>query len=274
MAQSSEYVTHGGLVWRVGLNGVPLESPDGQDWLVWRRSADVVFEASSVTAHLRREPHHLNEMVRIGNEYPNRRNAHGYQPIGSLGDRWAWYESTVEQSALLDVDFRGDLAGLASQPFRFLFGDHTPLLRHDADFFAVHDDGSQVVYNVKLADKLSDERTVGQFLEVDRICEQIGWQHIVLTEPPWERLANLRILHAARRPHFHPGPRVFNAILRAFTVPTPVRVGTRKVNPRFPALVMPHVRHLLWHRVLGMDLNTLLDFHTPLAKIEDTPCCA
>lgn len=49
------------------------------------------------------------------------------------------------------------------------------------------------------------------------------------------------------------------------------------INRRSPALALPHIKHLVWHRLLDVDLKYRLDFET-VATSDPTrlekECCA
>jgi len=42
------------------------------------------------------------------------------------------------------------------------------------------------------------------------------------------------------------------------------------VNRRSPALAMPAIKHLIWHRLLSVDLTTRLDFDTVATTIPNS----
>jgi hypothetical protein len=49
--------------------------------------------------------------------------------------------------------------------------------------------------------------------------------------------------------------------------------GRAMINRRSPALAMPHIKHLIWHRQLVADLTQRLDFDTvATTTTQDRPC--
>lgn len=278
MSSRDQWVESGGHTWRAGTDGLPLESPDGRDWVLWHRANAKTFSAAVPSPDLRRHPHHTNRMVRIGSEYPDRLNQHVRRYVSSV-DGHVWCESRVEESCLIELDYSGALSCIAAQPMRFLFNDDAKPTRHDADFFAVMTTGEQVVINVKRLDKLRDEAVKEQFEQVDRVCATVGWEHRIMTESDPVRLANLDFLSAAAQAHNHPPPETRRQILDVFADGMTLEAARSRVNRKHPAQAMPYIRHMAWNRLLHFDLSTPLNADTTFysavqTRPEDVTCCA
>jgi len=210
--------------------------------------------------------------VRRGVQYPNRRNQHGLYFWPRTGEH-VWYESGLELASLVDLDYQGQAVHIAAQPFRLLFRRQSPATYHDPDFFAVHANGDQVVYDVKPSDRITP-KAVDQFAETARICDAVGWRHVVLTETHAQRTANLEFLRSTRHTRCHPPTERLEHLLSVFDGARPIGEGIAMADCRHPALVMPHVRHLLWHHHLRVDLEQHLDFDTIATTTgRSTPCC-
>src|SRR5690625_4642359 len=82
----------------------------------------------------------------------------------------------TEYTALMYLDHTERLSAVASQPVCFHFADAS---RHYPDFFALHESGEKVMYDVRplaLVDKTAEE----QFAKTSEACERIGWGYAVL----------------------------------------------------------------------------------------------
>lgn len=215
------------------------------------------------------------EPVRLGSQWQNRPNQHGVY-FWQRTDRHIWYESSLEASCLVELDQGGKVDQIVAQPFRVLFRHGSKVVRHDPDFFAVLRNGDQVVYDVKPARRMT-EAVRDQFEETARICEMAGWRHVVLHEPHQILTANLAFLRNARHSRSHPNLAMSEQIGNAFSSGRTLCEGQEMVNRRFPALAMPFIKHLIWHRRLSVDLKKRLDFDTVATTVlqpEENRCCA
>lgn len=247
-----------------------VRSPDGLDAVQWRRHDDTVHTARP-SPELLHEQLWETEPTRRGVQYQNRLNQHGLYYWPRTG-RHVWYESSLELSCLVELDHQGEAVWVAAQPFRLLFRHGAQATYHDPDFFAVHVNGDQVVYDVKPARRVADAQA--QFAETARVCEQVGWRHEVLSETGPTRTTNLAFLRATRLPRCHPSSEVFVRLLHIFEAGRFLGEGAAMLNRRHPALAMSYVKHLIWHRHLSVDLDRPLDFDVTATTIsEGEPCC-
>jgi hypothetical protein len=176
----------------------------------------------------------------------------------------------------MDLEFAGEVGRIAAQPFRVLFRSGAAAVRHDPDFFALHRNGDQVVYDVKPAARMTSEARA-QFEETARVCDLIGWRHRVLHEPDPTVTVNLDFLRPARHRRCHPHSEVLKQILGVFATGREIGEGREMVNRRSPELALPYIKHLIWHRRLAVDLTARLDFGTvaiSVTDLEDIPCCS
>lgn len=238
----------------------------------WRRH-DGTIHASRASPELLHKRLWETEPIRQGMQYQNRRNQHGLY-YWSRTRQHIWYESALELACLIELDHQGTAVKVAAQPFRVLFRRDAPAIYHDPDFFALHANGDQVIYDVKPVVRI-DEKARQQFDETARVCAGVGWRHEVLSETGPTRTINLSFLRAARLPRCHPPSEVFERLLDIFGAARPVGEAAAMVNRRHPALVMPYIKHLIWHRYLSVDLDQALDFDTTATTTisEGEPCC-
>lgn len=215
------------------------------------------------------------EPVRLGSQWQNRPNQHGVYFWQRTG-RHIWYESSLEASCLVELDQGGEVDRILAQPFRVLFRHGSKVVRHDPDFFAVLRNGDQVVYDVKPARRMT-EAVRDQFEETARVCGMAGWRHAVLHEPDRILAANLAFLRNARHSRAHPDPVMSEQIGNVFSGGRTLGEGREMVNRRFPALAMPFIKHLIWHRRLSVDPTERLDFDTVATTVPqpgENRCCA
>lgn len=248
-------------------------TPTGRDMLQWRRGSDV--QTLDVDSKLVEIPIIEADLVREGAQWKNRPNRHGLYFWPSTGSH-IWYESALEASCLMCLDQSGELASLTSQPFRLLFRTEAAQDFHDPDFFAVHRNGDQVVYDVKPRNRMTSQ-VRQQFEETARVCAAVGWRHVVLNEPNPVLVMNLGFLGPARHARFHPSEEALMQICQVFAGGRTVADGRSMINRRHPALAMPYIRHLLWHRILLADLTSRLDSDTVVTSAttsEELTCCA
>lgn len=245
-------------------------TPDGLDMVQWRGRDGSLHEARAGRGVLH-ERLWEGKPIRTGVQYPNRGNQHGLYFWPRTGEH-VWYESALELACLVELDYAGQVLQVAAQPFRLLFRRAAAAGYHDPDFFALHAGGDQVVYDVKPAKRI-DVKARRRFDETDRVCALAGWRHEVLSELSTTRAANLAFLRPARLPRCHPPDGVFGRLLQVFGGGRPIGEGAAAMGGRHPALVMPHIKHLIWHRQLVVDLDEQLDFHTMAAATGRTGSC-
>jgi len=118
----------------------------GLDMVQWRSGR--TFAVHDADRRLLEIPLVDVDPVRVGGQWQNRLNQHGLQFWQRAGQH-IWYESALEAACLVTLDQAGEVERIDAQPFRLLFRFGAKSVRHDPDFFAIHRDGDQVVYDVK-----------------------------------------------------------------------------------------------------------------------------
>lgn len=245
----------------------------GIDLVQWRSPSGIATH--NVGCHLLELPIVDGDPIRVGGQWQNRPNQHGLYFWQSTG-RHIWYESALEAVCLVALDQSGQIDKIAAQPLRLLFRTGAKAVRHDPDFFAVHRSGDQVVYDVKPLARMSAEARA-QFAETARVCEMVGWRHVVLNEPDPTTATNLAFLRNTRHLRCHPDLVTLEQVANVFAGGRTLGEAREMVSRRSPALAMPAIKHLIWHRLLAVDLTTRLDFDTVARTVsnwEDKRCCA
>lgn len=253
------------------VRSLATRTEDGLDAVQWRRH-DGTIRTARPSPELLHERLWESEQIRRGVQYQNRLNQHGLYYWPRTG-RHVWYESALELACLVDLDYQGKVVQVAAQPFRLLFRRGAEAVYHDPDFFAVHANGDQVVYDVKPAARIN-EKARQQFAATAVVCADVGWRYEVLSETHPTRTINLGFLRPTRLPRCHPSSEVFVRLLDIFEAGRFLGEGAAMVNRRRPALAMPYIKHLIWHRHLSVDLDQALDFDTTATTTsEGEPCC-
>lgn len=158
------------------------------------------------------------------------------------------YESWSERDHLMALDADPSVVGVASQPFRFQWGDGR---RHVPDYFVRLSDGSAEVLDVRGDDRISDA-DAELFDRSDQACRSLGWAYRRVGEADPVVTANLRWLSGYRHPRVY-RPAVAAALEAVFESARPLMAGARSVGEAI--LVLPVLFHMLWHGRLGVDLR-------------------
>ncbi|MFF2296536.1 TnsA-like heteromeric transposase endonuclease subunit [Arthrobacter sp. NPDC058127] len=190
-------------------------------------------------------------------KYQHRRNYEGYYWCSGSGES-VWYESMTEYSALMHLDHTLNLIKVAAQPLCILFTDGT---RHYPDYFALHESGRQVLYDVRPAE-LVDEKAEIQFAKTREVCAKIGWGYEVLHGLTGMPRHNLEWLAGYRHPYIDLGLQMRTRILDEASEPSPLAQLAVALDSTHPVRFLPGIYHLLWRRDLTYDPSRPLGWHT------------
>lgn len=137
-------------------------------------------------------------------EFPawrGRKHYDGAAWLASIG-RSVPFESLTERSGLLELDRRGDVALVASQPMWIRWGESNRS-EHVPDFFARTLGGDALLIDVKPEQFLDDEDVRAQFDRTAVLAEELGWTYLVYPGSSMVRDANLRFLMRYRGLAWH-----------------------------------------------------------------------
>jgi hypothetical protein len=165
-------------------------------------------------------------------------------------DEHVGYESWLERSVVMRLDFDPRVVGLASQPFWLHWWDGRQARRHAPDYFVRLADGTGVVVDVRADDQIQADDAEA-FAATARACGQVGWEFWRIGAPPVVLDANLRWLAGYRHPRCWRAE-VAGGLVAAFAAPRPLVDGADAVGGRIA--VLPVLFHLLWQQVLVADL--------------------
>lgn len=194
---------------------------------------------------------YVSRRVRTPRRHMNRTSLTGYYSFISNGDH-VWHDSLNEAKALRNLDYRGDIVAIASQPATITFPDgHW----HVLDFIALDTSGRQIVIDVKLESQLTRTRVDTQLTATAKACELIGWGYEVHTDLPLQLEMNMEWLEQFKLPRLMP-PRANVARLEARAgQPMSVREAAATLAPESLATGRTYLYHLVWARHVEMDLT-------------------
>jgi hypothetical protein len=191
------------------------------------------------------------QAVRLPTAYKGQRHLPGYQWMSRMNALVA-YESRLEMTILLQLDFNKAVAHVTSQPFVLHYQYETKIYRHTPDFFIRYNDGNGEVVNVKPRQFVQREKNVRAFEACRGAAIEMGCAYSTRSELETIYLANLGWLAGYRRP-----PACLEiyveSIVNAIDGPTPIQEVLARVEAN-SALTQPVFYHLLWTGWLATDL--------------------
>lgn len=241
-------------------NPTPLDSSALPATVQWR-APDGTAKSQKADSSLLDANLQFARPIRTGNRYPRQRNYHG-KYFFSQTLTHVWHESLLEASVLTWLDMRSSIEAITSQPMTIEFADgrvHTP------DFFALHSDRRQVVYDVKPKKFLTDE-VLNQFAKTRELCHSVGWGYEVHTGFTDQMLVNLNWFAAFKHPGYHPGTVATSKLLAAMSTPMTVRNAARAIDLGTLAAGRAAVYHLSWIQALTVDLTQPISDNTVLER--------
>ncbi|MGK5628911.1 TnsA-like heteromeric transposase endonuclease subunit [Streptomyces sp. URMC 123] len=161
-------------------------------------------------------------------------------------------ESHLERHHAMLMDFDPRVTVLVGQPFRLFWPGPRGRRGHVPDFFARLDDGGGLVMDVRPDDRIGPDDAEA-FAATARACELAGWVFRRVRSIDPVLLANVKWLAGYRHPRNHREP-VASELTRAFAEPEALLAGAERVGDRLA--VLPVLYHLLWRRVLDVDLTS------------------
>lgn len=237
-----------------GLANVPSPAPDDVVFWVSQDGKENVRVASE---GLKSEPFHLARQARTAAAYPGRRNYEGLHWFSSTAEH-IWHESLFEATALMCWDYRGDVAGVAAQPMRLVFGSGAT---HFPDFFLLLESGEQVLCDVRPAARIDDATGV-QFSETARLCASVGWRYELFTEIDPIRQSNLEWLAAYRHKRFRPADYTRDRIFDLLEMPQPLGSIAKALLPTNTPRALPWIYHMMWMRQIDFAVSKVLNLST------------
>ncbi len=143
-------------------------------------------------------PFHEYLPVRKPAVYKKQRHLPGYYFFSTTG-RHVLYESRLEMSVLMHLDFEPHVVGILAQPFKLWYRRDGKDRSHVPDFFAKLSDGQELVVDVKPRYVVERPKNQQVFKIAAHACSQVGWKYEVDSGPEEPYLSNLRWLAGFRR---------------------------------------------------------------------------
>jgi len=232
----------------------------GEDRVLWYDTAGKVQKARPDRALLTRNLHEA-QRARTGPQYHGQSSFHGFYWNTQL-EKHLWYESRLEESAMLWLDFRHDLVGFASQPMVLHFIDGT---KHVPDLFGLHGDGHQVLYDVK-PEIFVDASVRRQMDNTQRVCDLIGWQYELFSDIDLNIRRNLKFIAGYGSARYAPPVAARDSLLESFVTPKSYSEALRLPNFRSRADATFTICNMLWTRHLRFEMNRPLGEYTLIWK--------
>jgi hypothetical protein len=181
------------------------------------------------------------------------RHRPGLQFMVSTG-RHHGFESLAEQRLLLAVDFAGAVQFVLGQPFRLRFSVAGQVRHHVPDLLTVSRAGVWL-FDVRPAGRVGPKDLDG-FRAAARVAAEASWGYAVVTGWQPQVITTLEAVSAHRRSLRDP-LRLQEELLSA-AASGPVRFGDLVAATAAPAVARAHAVHLIWHRLLSIDLGSPL----------------
>jgi hypothetical protein len=172
----------------------------------------------------------------------------GLQSMAGTG-RLQGFESHAEQCLLLVLDFLG-VDEVVSQPHRMRFESASGPREHTPDFLAVTAEGTWLL-DVRPADRVGAADRV-KFAASAEAALACGWRYGVVGGWRPHVMTTLDTLSARRR--LLNDPLGLTDALLAAAGDGPVRFADLVAGTCYPAVARAFAIHLIWHRVLAVDL--------------------
>ena len=233
---------------------VEIEWADGEEGRVRRTTlesaSDVAFESAAP--------------VRGFSSYRGQRHFPGWYWAATTRSL-VGFESWLERDRAMLLDHDRQVVGLSSQPFRLTWPGDLARDSHTPDYFARLEDGSGLVVDVRLADRVGPEDTA-KFSSTEAMCQELGcWSYVLVHEPDPVVMANIRWLAGYRHPR-HGVAGVWDLLLSVFSQPVPLLAGAQAAGD--PIVVLPTLFHLLWCGELCVELEVPLSDGSVVCPME------
>ncbi|MFP5317956.1 MAG: TnsA-like heteromeric transposase endonuclease subunit [Acidimicrobiia bacterium] len=181
------------------------------------------------------------------------------------------YESRLEMTVLMGLDFDHEVLAVSAQPFRLECGEGRKARQHVPDFFVLLRSELRRVVDVKPADQAADPANQEVFGLTRSTCDSLGWEYVIATEPEPTTLANLSWLAGYRRQPADPFG-LAPLLVEGCQDPISLREIVAAAGP--PAIVRPLLFHLLWSQVIRFDLACPLNDGSVLLRQPGWPRAA
>ncbi|WP_241794536.1 TnsA-like heteromeric transposase endonuclease subunit [Microbacterium sp. C5A9] len=211
--------------------------------------------------------HRLNELMpegraRIAPKYKGQLNYQGHYWFEGVRGM-VWHESMAEYSWLMMFDHMRAVRAVSAQPFVLGFADGTT---HVPDYLMRTADGSRIVLDVHLQ-SMTSERDRQAFASTQRVCNELGWEYVLVDQLPDVTAWNLEMVSRYRHPMFKPSSDVRARILRSACNAPRYGALRRALETDKPGEHVPALMHLMWHRELLIDLDAVFTDNSAVTAV-------
>lgn len=226
----------------------PLAAPRGQvdrvAWYVEKRRTK-----HSLTTNVAR----MNELApkeraREAPKYKGQLSYQGHYWFAGV-EHLVWHESMAEYASLMLLDHLRSVHSVVAQPFLIRFADGTT---HIPDYLLDDTDGQRILVDVHMT-ALTSEADERKFASTRRICNELGWEYILMDQLPDVVAWNLEMISRYRHPMFEPDDSIRHHIFAAVDEASTFGGVRRKLQTAKPGEHIPALMRLMWNRELIFD---------------------
>lgn len=222
-------------------------------------------------------PFHGILPIRNPSAYRNQRHFSGgywFSTTGALVPA----ESGMRRTALMLLDFESNVVAVAARPFRLICearknerGRRTRTA-HVPDFFARLACGRGRVVDVIRSNGGTGRAGTRATVEIARAaCREAGWEYVLMTDPEEPFLGNLRWLAGYRRRPLDPRFAEYAEAVIDACAGAAQPFDELAAVAGSPITTKPVIFHLLWRRVLDVDLHRPLTGRTLVSLGDGSP---
>jgi len=202
-------------------------------------------------------PFHEYLPVRKPAAYKKQPHLPGYYFFSTTG-RHVLYESRLEMSVLMTLDFDPQVVGVSAQPFKLFYRRDRKDRSHVPDYFAKLSDGQELVIDVKGETVAKRPKNQQIFGNTARACSQAGWKYKVDNEPEEPFLSNVRWLAGFRRVPPIEGFEQYAQSIVDLCADQPSTVSYIAGAVGHPSCVRPILFYLLWKQIVTVPMDERL----------------
>lgn len=186
--------------------------------------------------------------------------------FSSISGRHVQYDSRLERSCLLQLEFEGGFVGIVEQPFRLKVEIDGSSSSHVPDFLLKTEVGGLVLVDVKPARKLLLPKVEQQFSYTRDFCGQAGIAYRVMSEPDVQLLSNLEWLHGFRDIALDRS--IEFARMWTSLAAGPLSISRLLLGAEQECLARPVLFAALWRRLFETDLLQPFNPETEVRRID------
>lgn len=191
------------------------------------------------------------QAVRLPSSYKDQKSHPGYFWMSRMQSMIS-YESRLEMTILMQLDFNKSVSHVVAQPFVVHYFHEKRIYRHTPDFFVRYENGASEVINVKPRQFLRTEKNLRDFSACKIAANQMGCAYSNRCEIDSVLLGNLSWLAGYRRPPAGLEEHQWSLLARA-KQPITIEAAIAAM-PTLSAISRPILFHLLWIGKLDVDL--------------------